>query len=56
MVKAIPNTESPQRTRLGKDLEEAILELAACLRGEIKLEEYEIATEPPGSGKSGPRS
>lgn len=33
---------APRRTRLGKDLEEAFLELAAGLRGDVELEEYEI--------------
>jgi len=31
-----------RRTKLGMELEEAFLELAAGLRGEVELEEYEI--------------
>ena len=36
---------APRRTQLGKDLEEAFLELAAGFRGEVELEEYEIADD-----------
>lgn len=31
-----------RRTRLGRDIEEAFLELAAGLRGEIELDQYEL--------------
>ncbi|KAB2874240.1 MAG: transcriptional regulator [Bauldia sp.] len=31
-----------RRTRLGREIEEAFLELAAGLRGEVELDEYEI--------------
>ena len=34
-----------RRTKLGRDLEQAFLELAAGLRGEVELEEYEIADD-----------
>jgi putative transcriptional regulator len=37
---------SGQRTRLGRDLEEAFVELAAHLRGEIEAESYQA--EPDG--------
>lgn len=38
MAKAKPE----KRTKFGKDLEEAFLELAAYLRGEIAAESYEV--------------
>jgi putative transcriptional regulator len=34
-----------RRTRLGRDIEEAFLELAAGLRGEVELDEYEIEVD-----------
>ena len=56
MVKEKFKIEAPRRTPLGNDIEEAILELAAFLRGEIKVEEYQIAAEPTGSVKHRPRN
>lgn len=34
--------KTEKRTKFGKDLEEAFLELAAYLRGEIEAESYEV--------------
>lgn len=34
-----------KRTRLGRDLEEAFLEMAAHLRGEVEAESYEVADD-----------
>lgn len=33
------------RTRLGRDLEEAFIEMAAHLRGEVEAESYEVAED-----------
>ena len=36
-------TTAENRTRLGRDLEEAFTEMAAYLRGEVEAESYEAA-------------
>jgi putative transcriptional regulator len=37
--------KAEQRTKLGRDLEEAFKELAAHLRGEIEVESYEVPAD-----------
>jgi hypothetical protein len=39
----VTNRVKERRTRLGRDLEEAFIELTAGLRGEVELDQYEVA-------------